>query len=155
MSSRSWAAARDIIADRDGPYCHYCRVPTAATVEHLHPRSKDGEHGLRNTVLACPYCNATRGNEDLLSWRGRRGWKIDPPAVKDYEELLAYYPKSVHGQYLYTGNTNSRVKIQDGRAIIQVRSGRGYEWRQVWTGSTSNPQHLIALWLFMRRHNAK
>lgn len=51
--------------------CHYCGVnlihpdlggPTAASVEHIVPKSHGGKKSRTNTVMACRQCNGTRGN---------------------------------------------------------------------------------------------
>lgn len=58
---------------RDGTKCHYCKKEMdfstgsgrkfnrdMATIEHLVPLAKGGEHTFANTVLACRFCNISK-----------------------------------------------------------------------------------------------
>jgi hypothetical protein len=51
---------------RDGMACFYCRTPFGAvadvTVDHLVPQSLVPGWRLANLVLACPLCNAAKGD---------------------------------------------------------------------------------------------
>jgi 5-methylcytosine-specific restriction endonuclease McrA len=51
---------------RDGMACFYCATPFAdaaeATVDHLVPQSLVPGWRLANLVLACPLCNAAKGD---------------------------------------------------------------------------------------------
>lgn len=64
------------LIERDGPYCHYCKVecvtgaatrkgnhPHAATRDHIVPRLYGGRNLLDNFVLACRDCNSGRNHE--------------------------------------------------------------------------------------------
>lgn len=79
--------------------CAYCgcttqlrnrRLPTFATVDHLHPRSKGGRRSNGNSVLACQRCNGLKGNrrlEDIVAgWDGEALYYIadfDTTAVEE------------------------------------------------------------------------
>jgi 5-methylcytosine-specific restriction endonuclease McrA len=68
-----------------GTKCHYCQKEMdfskgvgrkfnsdMATIEHLIPLARGGEHTFANTVLACRFCNISRGaksQEDFEEYR--------------------------------------------------------------------------------------
>jgi 5-methylcytosine-specific restriction endonuclease McrA len=65
-----------------GNNCHYCGIlmnfkPAAgrkttrehATIEHLIPLSKGGTHTWDNCVLACRFCNYTKGSKSIEKWQ--------------------------------------------------------------------------------------
>ena len=70
---------------RHGTKCHYCQKEMdftkgvgrkfnndMATIEHLIPLARGGEHTFENTVLACRFCNISRGaksQEDFKKYR--------------------------------------------------------------------------------------
>jgi 5-methylcytosine-specific restriction endonuclease McrA len=62
--------SRRAIFARDGGRCVYCQAP-AETIDHVHPRSKGGEHAWENVVAACAKCNHHKGDKTLpeLGWR--------------------------------------------------------------------------------------
>ena len=65
----------DILFERDCERCQICNRklnlkrkvphPLAATVDHIIPLSKGGEHSYRNTQLACFRCNSRKGNRPV------------------------------------------------------------------------------------------
>lgn len=73
--SRQRRKTREALRKRDGDNCHICgeamlfETPQHdneyATVDHLHPRSHGGKHGLDNLKLAHRRCNIARGNTRL------------------------------------------------------------------------------------------
>lgn len=74
---------RSLLA-RDGNTCQYCLKHIAkgqASIDHVHPRSKGGEHSWENVVAACKPCNSRKGDR-LLS---ELGWTLPrkPFAPKD------------------------------------------------------------------------
>ncbi len=44
---------------RDGHRCQYCGA-VAESIDHVHPRSKGGEHSWENVVAACRPCNVRK-----------------------------------------------------------------------------------------------
>lgn len=44
---------------RDGHRCQYCGAP-AESIDHVHPRSRGGEHTWENVVAACRPCNVRK-----------------------------------------------------------------------------------------------
>ena len=62
--------SRRAIFARDGGRCVYCQG-SAETIDHVHPRSKGGEHAWDNVVAACAKCNHHKGDKTLaeLGWR--------------------------------------------------------------------------------------
>lgn len=58
---------RDIVK-RDGLTCFYCQKALtfdAATIDHLTPLSRGGNHTGKNVKLACLPCNSRKGNRTL------------------------------------------------------------------------------------------
>jgi len=65
---RVTAREREIIAERAGHCCEYCRSPAdfatqSFSVEHIIPVSRGGETALANLTLACPGCNSHKYNK--------------------------------------------------------------------------------------------
>lgn len=63
---------RQKIIERDGDFCHYCKLPFEAegllsiTLDHIAPVSKGGGDGVDNLVVAHKRCN---------SWKGRQSYE--------------------------------------------------------------------------------
>jgi len=54
---------RKNIIIRDRFQCQYCgRTDLPLTIDHIHPRSRGGEHSWENLITACPRCNSKKGN---------------------------------------------------------------------------------------------
>lgn len=153
-----WMGLRAIVARRDGMRCVYCKVPTAATLEHVNPRSVSHDHSADNLRLACPLCNSTKGDEDIASWTARKGWLLDPPPALPGSVtamLRDMYEPGYTGGYYTTGSTNSRVHVARGRCTLEVRPGRGYPWERVILGAEDHPLVVRATYDFLRRHYAR
>ena len=62
--------ARNPLIERIGDFCSYCEVAlhSAVQVEHIQPKSlhKDIEKSWENFLLACDYCNPTKGDKDVV-----------------------------------------------------------------------------------------
>ncbi len=56
---------RRAIFTRDHNTCQYCGRP-AESIDHVHPRSRGGQHEWANVVASCRRCNTTKGDR-LLS----------------------------------------------------------------------------------------
>ncbi len=52
---------RKAVFARDGYQCQYCGGQ-AECIDHVHPRSKGGEHEWENVVACCRRCNAAKGD---------------------------------------------------------------------------------------------
>lgn len=50
---------------RDGVWCAYCQKRPAATIDHVRPRSRGGEHTWENTVASCSHCNARKADRTV------------------------------------------------------------------------------------------
>ncbi|MDZ5609282.1 HNH endonuclease [Bacillus pseudomycoides] len=49
--------------------CQYCGKPTEDyQLEHIVALSKGGANTLSNLAVACPSCNKSKGNKDVLTW---------------------------------------------------------------------------------------
>lgn len=49
--------------------CQYCGKPTEDyQLEHIVPLSKGGANTLSNITVACPSCNQSKNNKNVLSW---------------------------------------------------------------------------------------
>lgn len=61
------AALRNLVRERAGECCEYCRLPEDALlsitfhVEHIRPRQHGGTDDPSNLALACPACNLYNG----------------------------------------------------------------------------------------------
>lgn len=55
---------------RDDYTCQYCGKRTGdLTLDHIHPRSRGGQHTWLNLVSACRYCNHRKGGKSLAEAR--------------------------------------------------------------------------------------
>ena len=67
---QAYGDARDPLIKKLGDYCSYCEVALHSTVhvEHVRPKSKHValERTWTNFLLACDYCNPTKGDEDVV-----------------------------------------------------------------------------------------
>lgn len=62
------AALRRRVIELAGGRCEYCRSPQSHSpspfaVDHISPRSRDGEDEIENLALACPGCNGAKYNK--------------------------------------------------------------------------------------------
>jgi len=61
------AAVRELVRQRSGGRCEYCRLAEAAValirfhVEHIIPRQHGGTDEPANLAYACPWCNRAKG----------------------------------------------------------------------------------------------
>ena len=63
---------RRAVFARDNGRCAYCGG-TAATIDHVVPRSRGGRHAWENVVAACHRCNNVKGDRQVheMGWRLR------------------------------------------------------------------------------------
>ncbi|HEX6981844.1 MAG TPA: HNH endonuclease [Balneolaceae bacterium] len=55
--------SRHNIMKRDGHKCQYCGSSRNLTIDHVLPRSRDGQDTWENLVTACDKCNIKKGNK--------------------------------------------------------------------------------------------
>lgn len=151
---------RTIVAERDGYRCFYCRVPTAATIEHTEALSTS-DAGARPSQLeklriACPFCNSAKGDEEIESFVAREGWKLDLPKdlPGDVKQMVRkHFRVPTDGETIPTGSTNSRLRFVKGVAVAEVRPHKSEPWQKIPLGPENHPKVVAACWLFLRRHN--
>jgi len=73
---------RRAVLQRDGHRCAYCGG-RADTVDHVHPRSRGGQHSWDNVVAACRRCNHRKADH-LLS---ELGWELPFPPGPPHPRL--------------------------------------------------------------------
>lgn len=71
--SRSAASHFELLYKEQGGKCYYCGVRLSyryplypgerATMDHIYPRSRGGDHKLDNKVLACQPCNNIKADK--------------------------------------------------------------------------------------------
>ena len=57
------------VFERDEYKCHYCKKQLtrfSATLDHIQPISKGGDHSFDNLVISCLHCNSERGNRPIM-----------------------------------------------------------------------------------------
>ena len=60
------ASARQLVRERAGHPCEYCRMPEQHSalrfhIDHILPRQHSGTDAVDNLALACPECNLRKG----------------------------------------------------------------------------------------------
>lgn len=81
QDERSWAIRkrrrnipsnlRKMVWKRDGKVCQYCKTTDGPFhLDHVYPWSRGGRHTLRNLVVACAKCNASKADMTVDEWRG-------------------------------------------------------------------------------------
>ena len=152
---RAWAASRAIAAGIDNYRCYYCRVPTAATIEHIQARTEGGSHDVENTTLACPYCNRRKGTRDVDEFRASGDWKLSYPELpSSAEEMLREWFSYIPEQHtVFTGSTNAKLELKDDQVTIFVRAHKNDPWHYYTLGSMSSAAVITAAWDFLVRHD--
>jgi hypothetical protein len=157
MSQTGTAVAMRRIAARvDGPRCCYCRVPTAATIEHVQARTKGGTTWLDNLRLACPYCNRRKGNRPIERFLAEKGFELPRPSdlPSTTPEMLDECFGWDRGSGLVaTGWSNSKLEVSRGRVTILVRTDKEAEWMRYPLGDASSEAVAQASWDFLTRHD--
>jgi len=90
------------LAERDGPWCHYCetpldisaqqvlaRPPNTPTSDHVIPRSAGGCDALGNLVLACLLCNNRRASTPYADYLRRLGLDSRPDVLNRATQVSA------------------------------------------------------------------
>lgn len=80
---RRAALHRRAVFARDDHECQYCGRP-AECIDHVHPRSRGGEHSWENVVACCRQCNVDKGDRLLSEFRfdlARAPYAPEPLAV--------------------------------------------------------------------------
>ncbi len=83
---------RRLVVARAGGACEYCRLLELGTgvtfhLEHIVPRSEEGQTVMSNLALSCPGCNLAKGGRTT----GLGGQPLFNP--RDYEPwLLGWHP---------------------------------------------------------------
>lgn len=57
---------------KDNKQCHYCGIKLyreECTLDHVIPKSKEGQTSLENSVLCCNKCNQLKGNSDYEDFK--------------------------------------------------------------------------------------
>jgi 5-methylcytosine-specific restriction endonuclease McrA len=76
---RSALSRRGVFA-RDGGRCQYCGS-RAESIDHVHPKSRGGQHVWENVVAACRRCNATKRDQMLADTSMRLARRpAEPPS---------------------------------------------------------------------------
>jgi hypothetical protein len=92
----SRAGRLELILERDGAECVWCRRPLAVgdralSTEHVVPKLKGGPAWPENEVAACRGCNRGRGHTAPAAWLEeceRRGLQPNRPAIEASLERL-------------------------------------------------------------------
>ena len=134
--------------------CHYCGCPTAAEIEHVHPRSYGGRTHMDNLVLSCPYCNKRKAQREVGEFQASGDWRLQHPDLPEsMEEMLRrFYGWNLGQGTVRTGSTNSILVISGDQAEIRIRPGRKYDWQRIPLGMKDSPRAIAAAWDFLRRH---
>jgi hypothetical protein len=135
--------------------CHYCGCPTAATIEHVHPRHHGGHSWLDNLVLACPYCNQRKSTREVEEFVASGDWKLAVPELPDTlsEMLRVNFGWDEGTGKVRTSSSNSQLEVREDRVAALVRPGKKYEWTRTLIGARDDPAVIAAAWVFLKRHH--
>jgi hypothetical protein len=130
---------RQLVVDRAGGACEYCRLLQAASgitvhIEHVRPRSQGGQTVLNNLALSCPRCNLAKGERTMAEDnRGRMHPLFNPRAFEPW--LLGWHlhfvvtrqsglivPRTAIGEVTFkTLKMNDRIRVFARK--LQIRAG--------------------------------
>lgn len=94
---------RRAVFARDGHRCVYCGRP-AECIDHVHPRSRGGQHVWENVVAACRTCNLRKSDKDLADTPYRMARRPAAPPAFSWvaltvsripDDWVAYLPEDV------------------------------------------------------------
>lgn len=154
-SQGSMQGLRALAAQFDGMKCYYCKVPTAATIEHIKAFSNGGRTHISNLKVACPYCNTRKGTMEEGEFIESGRWRMDP-SDKDYKTvrdmLFDLYGYENGSGIIQTSSIHSQLKISGDVVFIRVRPGKKYDWDEIKLGKETNPSVIAASYDFLERH---
>lgn len=90
---------RRAIFTRDQFSCQYCGRP-AESIDHVHPRSRGGQHEWENVVASCRRCNTTKGDRLLTECSHRLRSKPAAPAGHSWIRVAAGAVPKAWAEYL-------------------------------------------------------
>jgi hypothetical protein len=129
------AAVRQLVRQRAGGRCEYCRLPEQAVdvafhIEHIVARQHGGRDDPSNLCLACDRCNLHKG-PNLAS--------VDPatdstvplfhPRQQKWEEHFEFIAAEIAGKSA-TGRATVRLLNMNARHRLLLRSRLPAAWRQ-------------------------
>ncbi len=98
---------RRAILARDGGRCVYCGA-SAATIDHVVPRSRGGQHSWDNVVSACHRCNHVKADRAVADL----GWRLRTPPAQ---------PTGAAWRVLGTGRSDPRwLPYLDGHGSASI-----------------------------------
>lgn len=132
--------ARDPLIGRIGDYCSYCEVAlhSSVHVEHVQPKSKRGhlEKTWSNFLLACDYCNPTKGAADVV--QGDYFWPDRDNTARAFDYVSDRAPQ-VAGGLSDPQKTMAQATLEltgidrePGHAQLTERDRRWLKRRQAW-----------------------
>ena len=108
-------AVRQLVRNRAGNCCEYCRLPAAAGtvpfhVDHINPLKHGGSDDSDNLCLACYKCNAHKGH-DLVGFDPQTG-----------ELTRLYNPREQRWEEHFTIQADLRIQglTAQGRTTVRV-----------------------------------
>jgi hypothetical protein len=138
--SETFGSLRDAVIERADNRCEYCQLPAQLQVggfeiDHIEPRSREGQTVLSNLALACPNCNARKwahidgedpesGQHVLLFNPRRQRWE-------DHFEWSEHSPYEIIGTSSQGRATVSRLQMNhpDLVSIRRLLAELGIQWR--------------------------
>lgn len=80
--------------------CHYCGELKTLTIDHVVPRARGGADSRENLVLACYWCNMSKGGQLLEEWRFSiakklAGWPEFRPMQIEWLRSHGFDPESI------------------------------------------------------------
>jgi hypothetical protein len=113
------AFVRDLVRDRAGLRCEYCRAPQEFSelrfhIEHIVPRQHGGDNSVENLALACPDCNLHKG-PNLTGIDPNSGTivRLFHPRREGWTEHFGYVGFRIVGQTAIGRTTAALLKMND------------------------------------------
>ena len=74
-----------------GLICNYCGSTERLSLDHIFPQKFGGQDNAENLILACLFCNSSKGKKDLMEWMNFRGQFLPLMVIRRYLKLTFGY----------------------------------------------------------------
>lgn len=120
FEDENWIVRYEVL-ERDNYICHYCKKDTDETVDHIIPKSHDGDFTHENLVCCCHECNALRGD---MKYKVFKRYFKNIKEKYDYEETQKIYRELKYKENL--GKKKSKHINKMPSVLLKHQNKYGY-----------------------------